>query len=277
MRQVRIITDSTAYLPADVLNKYQKLLDVVPLTVIFPRTSFPDGLENMDRFLHLLRTSPVLPTTSQPAPGAFKQCFETCLDAGHDALVLTISSKLSGTFASATTAARDLGTGRIKVLDSKTTGPGLAMLVKEALLLAEQEKSLPVITEAIENLIARMRLIFCPDTLEYLRKGGRIGGAAALLGSMLQIKPLLHINQGEVSVLEKVRTRPKAIQRMLAEIDPGYHAALGIIHVAAPERAQDLLALAQQRAPQAELKIYEIGPVIAAHAGPDTVGIAFFS
>jgi len=272
---VKIVTDSTAYLPEELVASYRDILRVVPLTVIFPDESLVDGLAILDCFLAKLKEFPAPPTTSQPTPQAFAAAFEELLcDEEDEIIALTISSQLSGTMTSAKTAAKMVGEERISIIDSQSTSAGLALPVLSALEQARAGLPRAEIVRYLEDEVERSRLLFIPDTLEYLKKGGRIGGASALVGSLLQIKPVLQV-KGQVDVFDRVRTRKKAMQLLLNQVPEAFDGTVAVLHVACPERALELQGLIAQKAPQARLPVFEVGPVIATHSGPGAFGIAY--
>ncbi|GAW90963.1 DegV family protein [Calderihabitans maritimus] len=276
MRPVRIVTDSTAYIPEEWLKEYRDLITVVPLTVLFGKDTMEDSLDNQAEFLYRLKHSPQLPTTSQPTPAAFETVFRKLKEAGHDIVGIFISRKLSGTMTSAQTAAKNVGEEGIYLLDSGSVAGGLALVVRQALRYAREGIAAKEIVSRLRNDVEALRLVFVLETLEYLKKGGRIGGASALIGTLLKIKPVLYV-KGQVNVLDKVRTFKKAVQRMLQELPANYRGPLGVLHIAASEAAGQLKQQVLEKAPQAEIHVLEAGPVLATHAGPGALGITFFA
>jgi len=272
---VKIVTDSTAYIPEEWFNEFKDLISVVPLTVFFNKDSLEDGLQRQGDFLKKLKESPELPTTSQPSPAAFEAVFQDLKAQGHDILGIFISKKLSGTMVSAETAAKAVGASGIHLFDSESTAAGLALLVRKTALYINKGMAIEDIISELQRDIAEVHVAFVPSTLEYLKKGGRIGGAGALLGAMLKIKPVLGLKK-EVMVLDKVRTFKKAVSSMITEITPSYTGPLGIIHIADKEAAAGLKEHLAEFAPQAEIMILEAGPVLGTHAGPGALGIAYF-
>jgi len=276
---VKIVTDSTCDLPSEVFTRYG--VTVLPMRIHFGQEAFLDGVTiTKGEFYQRLRTAPQLPTTSQPSAGDFYEAFKPLIEAGHEIVGIFISSELSGTCASALAACEMLPEASITVIDSRSTSAGLGFMVWEAARMAEAGAEVAAIEARMEELIAKMRVYFVVDTLEYLHKGGRIGGARALLGSMLSIKPLLMIHEGRVEPLQQVRTRRKALQRMvelMAQEMSGYrqvHAA--VLHARVEEEAQAVAAQAQAAMPCKEFFISEIGPALGTHAGPGVVGLAAY-
>jgi DegV family protein with EDD domain len=274
-----VVLDSTADFP-DAPERFPNFR-VVPLYVRFGDESFRDYVDiQPERFYDRLQASAELPTTSQPTPADFLAAYES-LGAYERVLSLQISSTLSGTVGSAETAAEMLDAGRVRVIDTRTVSASLALLA-----LAVQRRLEAGTTDAeIDELVARYqrehRLLFTVNTLEYLAKGGRIGRAAALAGTMLNIKPILTITDGEVVPLKKVRGAAKAFaefkQLFEQTTTDSPRLKVGIAHAAAPERMQALWKMVRDVRPQAQVEIQtELGAVIGTHAGPGTVGFFWF-
>jgi DegV family protein with EDD domain len=276
VRRVAIVTDSTADLIPELVA--QHAITVVPLTVNLDGRSYLDGVDiSAAEFYQKLQQSSSHPTTSQPSPGQFKESYERLL-ADHDEVVsIHISSKLSGTMGSAQQAAAMIGGERVQVIDSEFASMPLAALVLVAATRAAQGAAAPEIVADVARVREATRCFFAVATLEYLRRGGRIGAASALLGSVLQIKPILAIEDGQVVPLERVRTHERALHRLVElvqAVDREQGLCLVIGHAAAEPAA---LALAERLEPNAEtLVIQPLGPVVGAHAGPGTVGVAVY-
>ena len=209
--------------------------------------------------------------------GQFAEAYQVLLDQGKEIISIHISGKLSGTIESAGGAARMLDESRISLVDSEQTSAPLANLVLTAAQWAAAGLSRQEIVARLEQEKTKIRSFFVPDTLEYLKKGGRIGGAAALLGTLLQIKPVLHLHQGRIEVFEKVRTRNKAIARILEELPAASaEAKVSVIHVLAKEEAENVKEKIRQRLPLARVEVRELGPVISVHTGPRVIGISYW-
>jgi DegV family protein with EDD domain len=276
---IKIVTDSTSYLPSDLLHHHE--ITVVPLKVQFGVESYDEitGISSRD-FYRRLATTPGFPTTSQPSLLEFKTAYETILARHPSAqiLVLTLSSHLSGTYNSALTAATQLPGSSITVFDSRSTAPGLGLLCLAAAQLNVAGHDLAEIVGRLEALRQDNELVFAVDTLEYLRRGGRIGAAAAFLGTLLHTKPILHVVEGKVQPLTRVRTRKKAISQLLAELaqkltPPDRPVWAGVVHIQAEE---EMAALSEQVTAQFNVTYLftgEIGPVVGAHLGPGAVGV----
>ncbi|HAP31488.1 MAG TPA: DegV family protein [Firmicutes bacterium] len=276
MTPVRIVTDSTAFLDQETVGKYN--VAVVPLYVNFENEVIIDGSISNAAFFAKVRSSAKMPFTSQPSPGDFVKVFEQIIKDGNDVVTIVISSGISGTYESALNAAKMVDMNRIMVIDSLSTSGGLAMLVREAAEAAAQGKSKEEITAIIEAKKSKLRIFFVPDTLEYLKKGGRIGGAQALLGTLLKIKPVLHLSNGKVDAYDKVRTMKKALLRIVDELPPAKGAfPLYILHAEAPETVETLKHMLKERFPEAQITISELSPVIGTHTGPGVIGISFYA
>lgn len=276
MAPVRIVTDSTAFLDQEILVKYN--IAVVPLYVNFENEVIIDGSISNAEFFAKVRSSAKMPFTSQPSPGDFVKVFEKIIEDGDDIVTIVISSGISGTYESALNAAKMVDMNRIAVIDSKSTAGGLAMLVTEAAEAAVQGKNREEIAAFIEAKKSQLRLFFVPDTLEYLKKGGRIGGAQALIGTLLKIKPVLHLNNGKVDAFDKVRTMKKALERIVDEMPPAKGVfPLHLLHAEALVTVETLKHMVKERFPQAQITISELSPVIGTHSGPGVVGICFYA
>jgi DegV family protein with EDD domain len=273
-----IVLDSTADFP----EAPQRFANwrVVPLYVRFGDESYKDYVElSPEEFYARLRTAPELPTTSQPTPGDFLETYEQ-LTAYDRIYSLHISSVLSGTYQSAVTAADEFGGDGARVVDSESASAAIAMLG----LAIQTRLDRGTTDEEIDGLIARFKadaeLIFTVDTLEFLRRGGRIGRASAWAGQLLQVKPILTI-QREVVPLKRVRGNRKAMQEFVTAFTSTTTDTptlkIGIAHADAPERAQQLWKMVRAERPQAEIQVVTtLGAVVGTHAGPGTVGFFWF-
>jgi DegV family protein with EDD domain len=275
-----IVLDSTADLPDAAADRFPNWR-VVPLYVRFGDESLRDGVDIDDaEFYERLRGSTVFPTTSQPTPGDFLACYEE-LGRYQRIFSLHVSARVSGTFASAETAATELGDGRVRAIDTETASASIAMLALAMQRRLERGTTDAEIDEFVERYRRERDILFTVDTLEFLQRGGRIGKAAAFAGTLLQVKPILSIREGEVEPVKRVRGERKAFAELAAALeretkdDPSYR--LGIAHATAPGRAAELEALVRERRPQAELElVVTLGAVIGAHAGPGTLALFWF-
>jgi DegV family protein with EDD domain len=273
-RRVAVVTDSTADISAELVG--ERKISVVPLTVNLEGKSYLDGVDiTAAEFYARLAMSNGTATTSQPAPGQFADVYQRLLADHEEVVSLHISSRLSGTFDAATQGARLVGGDRVTVVDTGQVSMPLALLVLAASEMAASGESSEGLLERLKPVREAMRVYFMVGTLEYLRRGGRIGRASALLGSVLQVRPVLTIADGQVTPLERVRTQDRALSRVieLAKLSGGRVCAL-IGHAAAEEPAQ---RIAEALDPVAETLILgPLGPVVGAHAGPGTVGVGCY-
>jgi len=270
--RVVVVTDSTPYLPQELIDRWgilQVSLHVGWDSDLRPEESYVD----LEAFYARLRDSTSLPTTSQPSVGAFRACFQPLVSAGRDVVSVHLASGLSGTFESATEAARlmaeDGYPGRVEVVDGQTGAGGLGCLVVAAARAAEQGAELAVVAEAVRQARERLEIWFCLDTLEYLRRGGRIGAAQAMLGSALKVKPILTFGS-EITPVGRVRTRRRALERMedyLRELHDRGATDWVVQHAQAPEDAEHLVARGRATFGTEPLFCTQVGPVLGAHLG----------
>jgi DegV family protein with EDD domain len=271
---VRIVTDSSADLSADEVDRLG--IEVVPLSIRFGDEEFTDGVDlSVEQFYEKLASSADLPETAAPAPGAFEAAFRRQAEAGADAVVcINLSSGLSATYQSAQTAAA-AGELDVRVLDSRSITAGLGTQVTLAAEAAAGGASADDVVALVEGLVGRTHVIGALDTLDNLKKGGRIGGAQALLGSLLSIKPLLDISSGEVAEAGKARTRRKALEWLRDQIFAlPVVEHLCVAHGMAPD-LDDMLALLASRYPADTIRVTTIGPTIGTHGGPRVMGLTW--
>jgi len=289
MGRIALVTDRSAYLPPALIQQHG--IHVIHLYIHFGSETLRDGVElTTAEFYDRLARADTLPTTSQPSVGDFLELYRRLGQEAEAIVSIHISGGLSGTVPSALGAqqiliaeAAEAGVDppTIHVVDSTLTSAGLGLLVTAAARAIEDGQPAEAVVRTVEDLISHTKLMFVVDTLEYLKKGGRIGGASALLGSVLQIKPVLHLTGGRIDVLEKVRTARKAKRRLLEIMEEqvggaaAVHAA--IMHANAPEEAEKLRQQVADRFQCRELFVCEISPAIASHVGPGTVGVAFYA
>jgi len=277
MKKIAFMTDSTAYLPPAFVKEHH--ITVIPLNLHWDGNNYRDGINITPcEFYERLNKSNSIPTTSQPTYGEFEVIFKD-LAKDHDAVVaVLISSGVSGTIDSALMAQKHLADLPIEVIDSKLTSAGLALLMKALVKARAEGSDTPALVDLANRIIADTATFFMVDTLKYLHKGGRIGGASRFLGGALDIKPILYLTQeGKIDALEKVRTKKKALQRLMdlaVEKANGKKSWTGIIHAQAPAEAQSIQQQLSQRIDAAEMDIYELSPTIGTHVGPGTLGIA---
>lgn len=280
MSKVAIVTDSTAYLPNDLLEMYQ--ITVAPQVLIWGQETFLDGVDIMpSQFYTRLKDAKIMPSTSQVSPSTFHKIFGKLIDQSYDVLAILISNRLSGTMTSAYQAQDMLPGAPIAVVDSNTTAMAMGFQVLNVAKAAAEGASLAECQKLAEHVREKTGVIFAVDTLEFLHRGGRIGGASRFLGTALNIKPILEVVEGRVEPIERVRTRKKSIDRLieLAElrINGRQPIQLASIHANAAEDAKALLDKASQHFNAAESIFAEVSPVIGTHAGPGTVGLAYMA
>jgi DegV family protein with EDD domain len=276
---IRIVTDTTASLPPGYAAAHQ--VAVVPQVILFGEQSYFENVTlEIDEFVQRLKTAAQLPKTAAPEPAHFIEAYRRQLAQAHTILSIHPSSEVSGTIRSAQTArAGEFPNADIRILDTRTVAGNLGTLVQLAVGWAEAGLGADEIINRLHALIPRGHTYFLPATLEYLQRGGRIGGAAALLGSVLQIRPILEIREGRVEALERIRTHHRALERLKELVvercprSPDAH--LCLMHAADPDEAARLAA-DLQAALGLEVPIYTVGAAIATHAGPGTLGVAFF-
>lgn len=280
MASVALVTDSTAYLPPQLVERHR--ITVVPLYVRFGEEVFRDGVDlTPEQFYARLRTTPVMPATSQPSAGDFLQAYRRLIEAGAKAIVsIHISSKLSGTVASALMAREELGGDvPIYVVDSLSTSMGQGYQVLQAARDLEAGRPVEEAVRRVEAARERIRILFVVDTLEFLHRGGRIGGAQAFLGSLLNLKPLLSLREGRVDAVERVRTKRRAVQRMLELLTSELGdrpLRVAVLQAAVPEEGAELRREVQARLNCQEIQDTELSPVIGTHTGPGTVGVVAY-
>jgi DegV family protein with EDD domain len=282
MSKVAIIADSTAYLPDDIVKANN--LTITPQVLIWGEEIFQDGVNiQPDEFYRKLEHAKTMPTTSQVAIVDMKAAFEKLLDAGYDVLGIFISSKLSGTVQSAVQAKEMLpnAANKIAIVDSLSTSMAMGFHIMTVARAAQAGAGLAECQQLAIDAQKHTGVFFVVDTLEFLRRGGRIGGAQALLGSALNIKPVLTLVEGSIETADKVRTKGKAIERMVdlvAEKVAGRTPVrVATLHANAEDDARALLDTAAIRLNAVEKIISSVSPVIGTHTGPGTIGLAFMA
>jgi DegV family protein with EDD domain len=278
MAGVRIVCDSTADLEADFRAAHD--VRVVPLNVIFGEEVFEDGVTiHPADFYARMRSSTVHPRTSQPTPTEFEDVFRELSADGSPIVCTTISSEMSGSFASATQARTALPDRDIRVIDTLSVSVGHNAAVYAAIAAAEAGADPDAVVAAVKTVLDTQQILFTVETLEYLRRGGRIGGARALVGSMLDIKPILEIRGGVIEPVDRARTFGRALDRIVGTITDaaqkwgGANVIVG--HADKAEVAAGLAARLRPVTERGELRIIDVGPVVGAHAGPGSIGIGF--
>lgn len=282
MSQVKIVTDSTADLPLSLVKELE--ITVIPLKVLFGEMVYREGVDLTPKeFYEKLRESEKLPTTSQPSPAEFKEVFDSLTADGSSLISIHISSNMSGTYQAALIAKNALPDRDITVIDSKLVSMALGLVVIEAARAAKAGKSKSEIIDIVDKVMNKVITYFVVDTLEYLQKGGRIGKAQALLGTVLNIKPILTLHDGFVASLEKVRGKGKALERILelarkfSDEHEDREIRCALVHA-------DVLdeTIAFHKRLISELKcsehiISDIGAVVGTHAGPGTIALFLYA
>jgi DegV family protein with EDD domain len=277
---IHIITDTTSGLPQEIAFRYH--IPVIPQIINFGNQSFLEGVDiDNAKFMQMLRASKELPKTAAPPPELFVQQFKPLVSKGDTIFCIHPSSEVSGTVRSALTAAQEFPTADIRVIDTRTVGSPLATLVELAAKWASTDESADTIEKRIKEMIPCIRIYFLVDTLEYLAKGGRIGGAAALLGSVLRIKPILVMMNGKVDQYEKERTQKRALNRLRelvkSQAARDGEAYISVMHAAAPNLARDFANSLCSEFNLADMPILDVPPAIVTHGGPGILAAAFFT
>ena len=278
---IKIVTDSTAYLPTTLLKELD--IQVVSLNIIMDQCSAREVEIDLCDFYENLATQNTLPTSSQPSLEEFFGVFKRLTDEGHEVIGIFLSSKMSGTYSSAHLVKEMVleqnKAAKIHIIDSLTNCMQMGLMVIEAAKAAQDGASSEEIIELVEHIKQNSRFLFTPQTLDYLQKGGRIGGASALLGNLLQIKPVLTVQDGVTSVFSKVRTKKKAILAMIEQLkkDLTNHELGGlVVHNIYCEEEGLNLANHLEKEFNCQISNQSIGPVIGCHVGPGGIGIAYF-
>ena len=278
MAQVRVVTDSTADIPPEVAEELGIVR--IPLNVHFGETTYKDGVDlTTDRFFELLKASRVHPHTSQPSVGEFEELYRQLARETDQIFSIHLSSLLSGTYNSARMAAANLPPSmvRVEVMDSMTVSIALGLMAIEAAKAARQGATLEEVAGVVKRMINQTHLLFFVETLEYLHRGGRIGRAAAFLGTLMRVKPILTITDGVVTPYERARTRNKAIEALYALVEDFPHVErVGIIHSGTPDDVERLIEMLLPLVPRDRILVARYGPVLGVHAGPGAMGVAVF-
>lgn len=279
---IKIVTDSTSYIADEYIKKYD--INIVSLNVIINGVSSREvDIEN-EVFYEEIKNSKEIPKSSQPIPNEMLNTFKEIVKDGDSIVGIFLSSKMSGTYSNANMIKdmilEDYPDAEIHILDSKTNCMQMGFAVIEAARTASEGKSINEVINAANHVINNSRFLFTPETLEYLKKGGRIGGAAALFGNVLQIKPILTVVNGETSVFKKVRTRKKAIEEIvktvLEEIEAKGLGDIVVHHINCQEDGLKLAKALENKLGK-KVEIQSIGPVIGVHVGPGSIGIAYYT
>ncbi|HZT66171.1 MAG TPA: DegV family protein [Acidimicrobiales bacterium] len=276
MAGIRVVTDSACDLPDDLVRELG--IDIVPLTIRFGDEELVDRRDLTPTEFWERCRSGALPETAAPSPGAFQEAYERAASEGAPGVVVvTLSSALSATWQAARTAA-DAVAGRIpvRVIDSQALTVAQGLIVLSAARAAAAGKALDDVAGAVEDLVPRTRLYGTLDTLDYLRRGGRVGGAQAFFGTMLSIKPIVQIVHGKVEAESRQRTRSRALRYLVDKVrEAGEIEHLAVLNAAAPD-IETFLDMVGEVYPRDRIVVGDVGPVIGTHTGPGTVGVTFF-
>ncbi len=274
-----IVADTTCGLPHELLEI--RGIPVIPQVVMFGEESYHDDKDfDTAVFLQKLKASATLPKTAAPEPSLYFPIFEGAKKKGESVVVVAPTSKASGTVRSAQTAAQEFPGLDVRVVDTLTISCNLASLVLVADDMAKAGRSADEIVAKLNDMIPRGRLYFLVDTLEYLAKGGRIGGAKKLLAELLEIKPILQVKDGQVESFEQQRTKKRALARLVEVVTEqckgGEEAHLCVLQVEAEKEADVLVQELKSKLPVSDIPIYQLPPAIVVHAGPKAMGVGFF-
>ena len=273
---IRVVSDSACDLPPALCE--QLGIEIVPLTIRFGADELVDRVElTSAAFWERLARSPLVPETAAPSVGAFESTFRALHVAGADGIIcINLSSRMSATMQSAQIAAKSLeDVCPVEVVDSKSASMGVGMQCVEAARVARAGGDVHEVVAAVESARARSHILFTVDTLEYLRKGGRIGGAQAMLGSMLSIKPVITVKDGAVEPAGKVRTRSKALRFVVDRVKERPVESLCVVHAQAAD-VDEFVAMLEPIVPDTKIIVGSIGPVVGVHTGPGVMGVTWF-
>lgn len=279
MGSVRIISDSTCDLSSELIKKHD--ISIVPLYVIFGGDSFRDGIDiKTDELYKTVERLSVLPRTSAPSPLDFRKVFSSYLEKGEDIIYIGLSSEVSATVQNAAIAAQEFPEGRIEIIDSRNLSTGIGLLVMKAVDLAGQGFGVREISECIRGMVPKVRTRFVINTLDYLYKGGRCTALESFFGGLLNIRPIIAVEDGKMILEEKIRgKKEKALKSMLecvlADSDIIDPRRIFVTHSMAKEEAEYLKSMLRQKLQEPEIIITDAGCVISSHCGQGTVGILY--
>lgn len=276
MGKIHVVVDSTSYISDELLTKYSNLHKISLKVRIAEREWNDDELAAADLFAEMKLKGAAL-QTSQPPVGEFIRVFEQITKAGNEVIVLSVSGALSGTVQGARTAANAVDSRRIHVVDTRTAAVGVVRLAERVLQNIDKGWEMDKILADLNEAVAKTHTLLLVGSLDYLHKGGRIGGAAALFGSILQIKPVLYLKEdGSIAVLDKVRTKKRAVRRLLEEVaKTAPHDYIGVVHVADENDCCELKQQLKELYPNSRISLTEAGAAVAAHTGPGSLAIIY--
>jgi DegV family protein with EDD domain len=277
---VRIVTDTLACLPDEIARQYQ--IPIIPQIIHIDGETYYEGLDiDIETFMRRLKSNRQLPKTAAPPPELFIQVFEQLVPTGEPVLCIHPSAEVSGTVRSAITAAQEFPGADIRVIDTRVAAYPMANMVEKAAELAAHGANADEIVDLVTGMIRRCRIYFLLDTLEFLRRGGRIGGASALLGNVLQVKPILTVKNGQVNPYQLARTYPRAVARIkelvFEQISGDGEGLLSVIHAGRPEESLSLAEELGKTTQQSRVPVIHLPPAIVTHGGPGILGVGFFS
>ena len=283
---VKIVGDTTSGLPESFAKSHD--IPIIPQVINIGGESYLEGIEiTYETFLEKLKVATELPKTAAPPPDLFTEVFERFAPSGESIICIVPSAVVSGTFRSATVGlqmAIDRGVREdidVRIIDTQLVASPVATLLRLATQWAEQGESADTIEARVREMSSRCRVYFMVDTLKYLAMGGRIGGAAALLGSVLQVKPGLTLREGAIATFEKVRTHKRAVARLkqlvVEQIAPGDAGHLSVMHAAAEDQAQALVEYLRGQLGLTSIDVLAVPPAVVAHAGPGVLAVGFFT
>jgi DegV family protein with EDD domain len=278
MSKVAIVTDSSTNIPAEIVKEHD--LHIVPLTVIWGDENYYDGVDiTTSEFYNRLEKAKVMPSTSQPSVADFEVLFRSLHEKGHEILAILISEDLSGTISSATQAKKLLPEAKIEIVNSKSIAMALGFPVLKTAKAARGGASLAECKRIAEEACPKTGVIFVVETLEFLHRGGRIGGAKRFVGTLLNVKPILALEDGKVESLDSVRTDKKALARLIELIEERTkgkkNVRLATLHGNNPDTAKSILEEASKKINPVETVFSEVSPVVGTHTGPGVVGLAY--
>lgn len=277
--KIAIVTDSSAHIPERTLEKFN--ITVMPVWLIWDDERYRDGVDiDPAAFYQRLKTSKTLPTSSQPSPGEFVELYQSLAEGSDAILNVLVSSKISGTIASAEAALKQLPELDIRVVDTLSSSMGLGLTVLAASKAVSEGKSVEDAIKAAEDIRDRQHFLFIVDTLEFLHRGGRITGGKRLLGSALQIKPILQFKDGLIQPLSQARTRGKAIAQLLEiarqRLGDQQMVEAAIVDIDAPAQGDEVAEMVARRFSPAAIHRSAVSPVVGTHVGPGAIGLAFY-
>jgi DegV family protein with EDD domain len=278
--KIALVVDSTANLSQAEIERLS--IHVIPQILIWEKESYRDQIDITNQeFYERLRTAKELPSTSQPSSGEFHEFFSKVAETSESIVGVFVSDELSGTLDSARTAAAMMPDFPIEIVDSRSTSMGLGFIALETAEAIEQGKNIEEVVKTARSAIPRAKAVFVVDTLEFLHRGGRIGGAKRLMGTLLSFKPLLYLEKGRVEPLDNIRTKKKAlngaIDYVVKDTEGKGSLRVCVIHSAAPDEAEVFLKQVDQRLQPVELTVSELTPVIGTNTGPGLLGMAYIT